>query len=112
MKIVKYSFVGVESLTCTKMYSSPRKGTMTATSGVEIRMTTHAANTLNMEPMNILMMLGMIESMVSISLEKRLTRFPLGVRSKKDMGERKTSCSMDWWRQRDAKMPPMEMLRE
>lgn len=85
---------------------------MTATSGVETRITTQAPSTFNMEPMNILTMLGMTESMVSISLEKRLTRFPLGVRSKKDMGERRTSCSMDWWRQRDARMPPMEMLRE
>ena len=42
--------------------------------------------------------LGMIESMVSVSLEKRFTRLPLGVRSKKDMGERSTLYSMDWWR--------------
>lgn len=85
---------------------------MTATSGVEIRMTTQAPNTLNIEPMNILIMLGITESMVSISLAKRLTRLPLGVRSKKDIGERSTSYSMDWWRQRDARMPPMDMERE
>lgn len=85
---------------------------MIATSGVATRMTTQAANTLNMEPMNILMMLGITESMVSISLAKRFTKLPLGVRSKKDMGERRTSYSMDWWRKRDARMPPMDMERE
>ena len=85
---------------------------MMATSGVAIRMMTQEPITLNMEPMNILIMLGITESMVSISLAKRLTRLPLGVRSKKDMGERRTSYSMDWWRKRDARMPPMDMERE
>lgn len=85
---------------------------MIATSGVEIRMTTQAPNTLNKEPMNILIILGITVSMVSISLAKRLTRLPLGVRSKKDIGERRTSYSMDWWRQRDARMPPMDMESE
>lgn len=85
---------------------------MIVTSGVAIRMMTQEPITLNMEPMNILIMLGITESMVSISLAKRLTRLPLGVRSKKDIGERRTSYSMDWWRQRDARMPPMDMERE
>lgn len=62
--------------------------------GVAMRMTVQEPSTLNMEPMNILMMLGITESMVSVSLEKRLTRFPLGVRSKNDMGERRTLYSM------------------
>ena len=85
---------------------------MIANSGVAIRMITQAPITLNIEPMNIIIMLGITESMVSISLAKRLTRLPLGVRSKKDMGERRTSYSMDWWRQRDARMPPMDVDRE
>jgi len=85
---------------------------MMATSGVAIRMMTQEPITLNMEPMNILIMLGSTVSMVSISLAKRLTRLPLGVRSKKEMGERRTSYSMDWWRQRDARMPPMDVERE
>lgn len=85
---------------------------MIATRGVAIRMMMHEPTTLNMEPMNILIMLGINESMVSISLAKRLTRLPLGVRSKKDMGERRTSYSMDWWRQRDARMPPIDPERE
>lgn len=85
---------------------------MMATSGVAIRMMTQEPITLNMEPMNILIMLGSTVSMVSISLAKRLTRLPLGVRSKKEMGERRTSYSMDWWRQRDARIPPMDVERE
>lgn len=85
---------------------------MIATSGVEISMTMQAPNTLNKEPMNILIMLGITESMVSISLAKRLTRLPLGVRSKKDIGERSTSYSMDWWSKRDAMRPPMDMEME
>lgn len=68
---------------------------MAATSGVEIKMIMQAPNTVNIDPMNILMMLGITESMVSISLAKRFTRFPLGVFSKKDMGERRTSYSID-----------------
>lgn len=71
---------------------------MMATSGVAIRMMTQEPNTFNMEPKNILIIVGITESMVSISLAKRLIRLPLGVRSKKDMGERRTSYSMDWWR--------------
>ena len=71
---------------------------MIATSGVAIRMITQAPKTLNIDPMNILIMLGITESMVSISLAKRLTRLPLGVRSKNDIGERRTSYSIDWWR--------------
>lgn len=66
-----------------------------ATNGVEIKMITQAPITVNIDPMNIFMMLGITESMVSISLAKRLTRFPLGVFSKKDIGERKTSYSID-----------------
>ncbi|TNN23082.1 hypothetical protein EYF80_066801 [Liparis tanakae] len=85
---------------------------MMATSGVAMRMMMQEPITLNMEPMNILMMLGITVSMVSISLAKRLTRLPLGVRSKKEMGERRTSYSMDSWRQRDARMPPMDVERE
>lgn len=61
-----------------------------ATSGVAMRMMVHEPTTLNIEPMNIFMILGMTESMVSISLAKRLTRLPLGVRSKKDMGDLRT----------------------
>lgn len=71
---------------------------MMATSGVAIRMMVQDPSTLNMEPINILIMLGIMESMVSVSLEKRLTRFPLGVRSKNDMGERRTLYSMVSWR--------------
>ena len=63
---------------------------MMATNGVAKRIIAHELITLNMEPRNILMMLGMTESMVSVSLAKRFTRFPLGVRSKKAMGERST----------------------
>lgn len=63
---------------------------MIATNGVAMRMTAHEPKTLNMEPMNIFMMLGMTESIVSVSLAKRLTRLPLGVRSKKDMGDLRT----------------------
>lgn len=63
---------------------------MAATSGVAMRMTAHEPTTLNSEPMNIFMMLGMTESMVSVSLANRLTRLPLGVRSKKDMGDLRT----------------------
>lgn len=63
---------------------------MAATSGVAMRMTAHEPSTLNSEPMNIFMMLGMTESMVSVSLANRLTRLPLGVRSKKDMGDLRT----------------------
>lgn len=69
-----------------------------ATSGVAIRMITQEPITLNIDPKNILIIIGITESMVSISLAKRLTRFPLGVRSKKDMGEHRTSHSRDWWR--------------
>lgn len=83
-----------------------------ATSGVARRMTVHDPSTLNMELMNILMMLGITESMVSVSLEKRLTRFPLGVRSKNDMGERRTLYSMVSWRKRDARTPPMDTEME
>lgn len=68
---------------------------MKATIGVATRMMTQEPSTLNREPMNILRIMGISESMVSISLAKRLTRLPLGVRSKKDMGERRTSNSMD-----------------
>lgn len=85
---------------------------MILTRGVAIRMITQEPSTLNMEPRNILIMLGISVSMVSISLAKRLTRLPLGVRSKKDIGERRTSYSMDWWRYRDARTPPMDMDRE
>lgn len=71
---------------------------MMATRGVAMRMTMQDPSTLNMEPKNILMMLGITESMVSVSLEKRLTRFPLGVRSKNAMGERRMLYSMVSWR--------------
>lgn len=71
---------------------------MIATNGVANRIMTQEPKTLNKDPMNILIMLGITESMVSISLAKRLTRLPLGVFSKKDMGDRRTSYSKDWWR--------------
>ena len=85
---------------------------MMATRGVATRMTTQEPSTLNMEPMNIFMILGMTESMVSISLEKRFTRLPLGVRSKKEMGDRSTSWSMLWWRYREARIPPIDTTIE
>lgn len=85
---------------------------MAAAMGVASRMMMQAPMTLNMEPMNILMTCGIMESTVSNSLEKRFTRFPLGVRSKKLMGERRTLCSRSRCRWREAKMPPMDNAME
>lgn len=85
---------------------------MTAAMGVASRMMIQAPITLNVEPMNILMMGGMAESMVSISLEKRFTRFPLGVRSKKLMGDLRTLCSRLRCRCRDARIPPIDTTIE
>ena len=85
---------------------------MTAAMGVASRMMMQAPMTLNREPMNILMTCGIIESTVSSSLEKRFTKFPLGVRSKKLMGDRRTLCSRSRCRRREAKMPPMDTAME
>lgn len=66
---------------------------MTAAIGVASRMTITAPMTLKSEPINILMTCGIMESTVSSSLENLFTRFPLGVRSKKLIGDRRTLCS-------------------
>lgn len=47
--------------------------------------------------------------MASISLEKRLRRLPLGVHSKKDIGERSTLISRSACRWEEAMMPQTEM---
>lgn len=85
---------------------------MTAAMGVASRMMMTAPMTLKSEPMNILMTCGIMESTVSNSLENRFTRFPLGVRSKKLMGDRRTFCSRSRCRRREAKMPPMDTAME
>lgn len=50
-----------------------------------------------------------MQSMASISLAKRLSRLPLGVHSKKDIGERRTLISRSMCKWREAMMPQMEM---
>lgn len=50
-----------------------------------------------------------MQSMASISLAKRLSRLPLGVHSKKDMGERSTFIRRSMCKWREAMMPQMEM---
>ena len=85
---------------------------MTAAIGVASRMMIQAPITLNVEPMNILMIGGMVESMISISLEKRFTRFPLGVRSKKLIGDLRTLCSRLRCRCREANIPPIDTTIE
>lgn len=49
---------------------------------------------------------GMSTSTMSVSLEKRLSRFPMGVRSKKPIGDRATSHSSPWKSRLDARIPP------
>ena len=49
---------------------------------------------------------GRMLSMVSISLEKRFRMRPMGVVSKKHMGERRMLCSMCVWKARDASTVP------
>lgn len=50
-----------------------------------------------------------MQSMASISLAKRFSRLPLGVDSKKDMGEWSTFFSRSRCNWRDAIIPPIEM---
>ncbi|KAG7277300.1 hypothetical protein CRUP_036969 [Coryphaenoides rupestris] len=52
---------------------------------------------------------GIMQSMASISLANRLSRLPLGVHSKKDMGEWSTLLSSSACRWREAMMPHREM---
>lgn len=49
---------------------------------------------------------GMSTSTVSVSLEKRFSRLPMGVRSKKLMGDRTTSHRSLWKSNLDARTPP------
>lgn len=77
--------------------------------GVAISTIMQTSNSLNTYPSIIFRPSGIMQSMASISLEKRLRRLPLGVLSKKDMGEWRTLLRRSKWRWRDAIIPPSEI---
>lgn len=67
-------------------------------------MTTNAPTTISKLSMNIKKVLGSSPSMVLMSSENLFTMRPVGVVSKKDMGERTILCSILWWSEREAMM--------
>lgn len=71
---------------------------MTPAKGVATSTMMQTSNSLNTYPSIILNASGIMQSMASTSLEKRLSRFPLGVLSKNDMGECRTLRRRSRWR--------------